>query len=102
VLLISPRVRTPVSGEADPVVGGPLEGSLQVEQPTQAAQGEVASLGLLFDEVHGYTRTHPSVEDAMYQPFGALAAWVRPPDSTALDAEPFQSALAAFHVPKSQ
>jgi hypothetical protein len=105
VLLVSPRVRTPVTVESEPVMGGPLEGSLRVEQPTRAApagEGEVASLGLLFGEVHGYTRTNPSVEDAMYQPFGALAAWVRPPDSTALDAEPFRSALAAFHVPKSQ
>jgi hypothetical protein len=105
VLLVSPSVRMPVSVESTPVMGGPLEGSLRIEQPTPAApagQGEVASIGLLFDEVYGYTRTNPSVEDAMYEPFGALAAWVRPPDSTALDAEPFQTALAAFHVPKSQ
>ncbi len=105
VLLVSPSVRMPVSVESTPVMGGPLEGSLRVEQPSQAApaeQGEVASIGLLFDEVHGYTRTNPSVEDAMYEPFGALAAWVRPPDATALEAEPFQSALVAFHVSKSQ
>ena len=106
VLLVAPRVRTPESIETGPVVGGPIEGSLRAGEPVGEApvgQGsEAVSLEVLFDEVHGYTRTNPSVEDAMYEPFGALAAWVRPPDSTALDAEPFQTALAAFHVPKSQ
>ncbi|QRN93630.1 hypothetical protein JRI60_31200 [Archangium violaceum] len=105
VLLVSPRAVTPVSGEGEPVVGGPLEGSLRVEQPVRTApagRGEVLSLGVLFDQVHGYTRTNPSVEDAMYQPFGTLAVWVRPPDATALDGEPFQTALAAFHVSRSQ
>jgi predicted anti-sigma-YlaC factor YlaD len=91
VLLVSPHVG-----------GGPAEGYVPVEQPTRTAprgQGsELVSIGELFDEVHGYTRTNPSVADETYQPFGALAAWVRPPDNTALDAEPFQSALAAFHV----
>jgi hypothetical protein len=96
VLLVSPREVTPVSGDVEPVVGGPAEGSLR------ASSGEARSLEGLFDEVHGYTRTDPGVEDAMYQPFGALAVWVRPPDSTALDAEPFQTALAAFRVSRSQ
>ncbi|QRK07251.1 hypothetical protein JQX13_45625 [Archangium violaceum] len=85
-LLVSPRVRTPVSVEDTPVVGGAAEGSLRVEQPVRTApegQGsEVASIGALFGEVYGYTRTHPSVEDEMYQPFGALAVWVRPPDGS--------------------
>jgi hypothetical protein len=105
VLLVSPRVRTPVTVESEPVVGGPLEGSLQIEQPSETAlagQGEGSALEQLFTEVHGYTRTHPSVEDATYAPFGALAAWVRPPDSTALDSEPYRTALAAFHVSKSR
>ncbi|PTL75925.1 hypothetical protein [Vitiosangium sp. GDMCC 1.1324] len=106
VLFVAPRVRTPVSDGVEPVVGGPVEGSLRAEQPARTAspgQGsEVVSIGELFGEVHGYTRTRPSIEDEMYLPFGALAVWVRPPDSTALDAEPFQTALAAFHVSKSK
>jgi hypothetical protein len=106
VLLVAPRGRTPVPIETEPVVGGPLEGSLRAGEPVAEApvgQGsEVASLGVLFDEVYGYTRTNPSLEDEMYAPFGALAAWVRPPDVTALDAEPFQTALAAFHVSQSR
>lgn len=106
VLLVSPRVRTPESIETEPVVGGPVEGSLRAGAPVAEApvgQGsEVVSLEVLFDEVYGYTRTNPSVEDAAYEPFGALAAWVRPPDVTALDSEPFRTALAAFHVSQSR
>jgi len=106
VLLVSPRERTRVPLEIDPVVGGPSEFSLQAEQPrpsertTVPTQEEAGSLAALFGEVHGYTRTDPSLADEMYEPFGALTAWVRPPDSTALDSEPFRTALVAFHVPK--
>jgi hypothetical protein len=106
VLLVSPRERAPVPAEPEPVAAGPLEGSLRAGAPVGAApvgQGsEAASLQALFDEVHGYTRTHPSVEDEAYAPFGALAAWVRPPDVTALDSEPFRTALAAIHVSQSR
>lgn len=106
VLLVSLRVRTPVTVETEPVVGGPVEGSLRAGEPVAEApvgQGiEVVSLAVLFDEVYGYTRTNPSVEDEAYEPFGALAVWVRPPDVTALDSEPFQTALAAFHVSQSR
>lgn len=106
VLFVAPRVGAPVSDSVEPGVGGPVEGSLRVEQPQRTVspeqEGEVVSIGELFREVHGYTRTRPSVEDETYEPFGALAVWVRPPDSTALDAEPFRTALAAFQVPKSQ
>ena len=105
VLLVSPRVRTPVPIDVEPVGGGSTELSMAVEssgQPGQYPESDVVSLGELFDEVYGYTRTDPSLEDETYRPFGALAAWVRPPDSTALDAEPFQTALVAFHVPESR
>lgn len=106
VLLVSPHLGTRGPVDDAPVVGGPAEGYVPVEPSTRTAprgQGsEVVSLAVLFDEVHGYTRTNPSVADEMYQPFGALAAWVRPPDDTALDAEPFQSALVAFHVSQSK
>jgi hypothetical protein len=105
VLLVSPRVRTPVPVDVEPVGGGSTELSVSVGssgQPGPYPEAGVASLGELFDEVYGYTRTDPSIEDETYRPFGALAAWVRPPDSTALDAEPFQTVLVAFHVPKSR
>ncbi|AKJ04693.1 hypothetical protein ATI61_101228 [Archangium gephyra] len=106
VLLVSPRVRTPVSVEPEPVVGGPIEGSLRAGAPVAEApvgQGsEVVSLEVLVDEVQGYTRTNPSVEDEAYAPFGVLAAWVRPPDVTALDSEPFQTALAVLQVSRSR
>ncbi|KFA91397.1 hypothetical protein [Archangium violaceum] len=102
VLLVSPRVRTPVPIETEPVVGGPVEGSLRAGEPVAEVPvgrgSEVVSLAVLVNEVHGYTRTNPSVEDAAYAPFGALAAWVRPPDVTALDSEPFQTALAVLQV----
>ena len=105
VLLVTPHVGTRQPVDDAPGEGVHTEGYVSVEQPTRTAPrrgSEVVSLGVLFDEVHGYTRTDPSVADEMYQPFGALAAWVRPPDNTALDAEPFQSALAAFHVSQSK
>ncbi|HYO72406.1 MAG TPA: hypothetical protein VEU33_40675 [Archangium sp.] len=106
VLLVSPRVRTPVPIETDPVVAGPLEGSLRAGEPVGEApvgQGsELVSLEVLVDEVHGYTRTNPSVADEAYEPFGALAAWVRPPDVTALDSEPFRTALAVLQVSRSR
>ncbi len=107
VLLVSPwGQRTPVSVDTEPVVAGPLEGSLRAGAPVAVApvgQGsEAVSLEELVDEVRGYTRTNPSVEDAAYAPFGALAAWVRPPDVTALDSEPFQTALAALQVSRSR
>jgi hypothetical protein len=106
VLLAVPWGRTPVPVENEPVVGGPVEGSLRAGEPVAEASvgqgGEVVSLEVLFDEVYGYTRTDPSVEDEMYQPFGALAVWVRPPDVTALDSEPFRTALAAFHASSSR
>ncbi|ATB32606.1 hypothetical protein [Melittangium boletus] len=74
-----------LSGNEDPwVMGSPLEGE--------------GSLSELLGEVEGYTRTRPSVEDNAYEAFGALATWVRPPESTALEAEPFQWALVAFQV----
>lgn len=106
VLLVAPGVRTPVPIETEPVVGGPIEGSLRAGEPVAEAPvgegSEAVPLEVLFDEVHGYTRTNPSVEDETYAPFGALAAWVRPPDVTALDSEPFQTALSAFHVSQSR
>ncbi|HEX8819677.1 MAG TPA: hypothetical protein VF794_07145 [Archangium sp.] len=91
VLLVSPRVRTPVP--LDSGVGGPSELSLRAGRPVPSgeltARSETVSLAVLFDEVHGYTRTNPSVQDETYAPFGALAAWVRPPDS-----------LVAVHSPQ--
>ncbi len=87
--------------------GVAVEGSAQVVRTgaeTSAGGGEEAapSLAVLFHQVDTYTRTQPVREDAVYAPFGALAAWVRPPDATALDAAPFATALAAFYPSQSR
>ena len=65
------------------------------------ARGD-SELETLVREVDGYTRTRPAVEDRAYAAFGLLATWVRPPESTALDAEPFRSALRVIHPSRSQ
>jgi hypothetical protein len=83
--------------------GGPLEGVLRVEpsastaerRPDAWARGD-SELEALVREVDGYTRTRPASEDRAYDAFGLLATWVRPPESTALDAEPFRTALQAL------
>jgi hypothetical protein len=77
VLLVTPRPRP--SGPGDEASFAPVEQTVQRVRPESS---EPASLGLLLSEVHGYTRTRPSIEDDMYRPFGALALWVRPPDAT--------------------
>ena len=91
-----PEPRATLEDEDTPVMGGPLEGSLQ--RPPERTRTQLLSLDALLDEVDGYTRTRPSVEDSTYRAFGSLATWVRPPESTALEAEPFQTVLVAFHV----
>lgn len=90
VLLVMPRTVPPVHLPEEPVVTTAPTEQLQEED-------ELASLGLLLDEVDGYTRGNPSVRDETYAPFGALALWVRPPDNIALDDRPFRSALAPLH-----
>ncbi|ATB38212.1 hypothetical protein CYFUS_003645 [Cystobacter fuscus] len=92
-----------------PQPGVPLEGVLSVEPlastgerpPDTRVQGDF-ELEALVREVDGYTRTRPAVEDRAYATFGLLATWVRPPDSTALDAEPFRTALRVIHPSRSQ
>jgi hypothetical protein len=86
VLLVLPRFEPPA-----PVAPG---------APAAVAE-EPASLGLLMGEVYGYTRSNPAVEDAAYRSFGTLAAWVRPPESTALEAPPFRTVLLPLHPPES-
>jgi hypothetical protein len=65
-------------------------------------EGEPASLGLLLDEVEAYTRANPAVEDENYAAFGALALWVRPPDTTALNTRPFRTALSPLYPTVTQ
>ncbi|OJH34057.1 hypothetical protein [Cystobacter ferrugineus] len=92
-----------------PGPGVPLEGVLRAEPsagtgerlPDTWARGD-SELETLVREVDGYTRTRPAVEDRAYATFGLLATWVRPPDSTALDAEPFRTALRVIHPSRSQ
>ena len=107
LLLLPGRVRLPdTGGDSAASAGVAVEGSARIlpesSSPSEAPVGqEVASLGELLAEVRGYTRTRPAFADTVYRPFGRLASWVRPPESTALDAEPFQTALAAFALSRS-
>jgi hypothetical protein len=90
-------------------LGGPIEGVLRVDPSVSTAGSALerqvrrdSVLETLSSEVAGYTRTRPGVEDRAYDAFGLLATWVRPPESTALDAEPFRTALRAFHPSRSR
>ncbi|HEX8700437.1 MAG TPA: hypothetical protein VF815_16430 [Myxococcaceae bacterium] len=77
---------------------GPLIAQRTEKPPAPLVEeAEPASLGLLLEEIDGYTRRNPAVQDETYAPFGALALWVRPPDSIALDDRPFRTALAPLH-----
>ncbi|MCP3103363.1 hypothetical protein LZ198_31220 [Myxococcus sp. K15C18031901] len=75
------------------------EGSLTREAAVEdAAQGEEGpaerdALAALVVEVRGYSRRDVVGQDDVYRRFGALASWVRPPDSRALEATPFRTAL---------
>ena len=106
VLLVSPQLGDAGAVETSRWWGVPPRATCPGSRPRgrgREGRGVRSSpSGRCFDEVHGYTRTNPSVADETYRPFGALAAWVRPPDVTALDSEPFQSALAVLQVSQSK
>ncbi|ADO68544.1 hypothetical protein [Stigmatella aurantiaca] len=69
------------------------EAQVDGEAIAQAVLAERGSLASLVTEVRGYTRREVVVHDETYRPFGMLAAWLRPPDSRALETPPFQTAL---------
>lgn len=60
------------------------------------------ALDLLADEVASYTQRDPTFDDEIYEPFGMLALWVRPPATTALSDRSFQRALAPLHPSPTQ
>ena len=108
-------VHRPGPGTSSPgdtvALGDPREGTVQVVDSTRVTATPSASasntasvsstpapLGALVAEVEGYLHSRPAVDDDTYAVFGALAAWVRPPESRALESEPFRSALAALVV----
>jgi hypothetical protein len=62
-----------------------------------AARG---SLMNLMGEVRGYTRRDLVVLDETYRPYGTLAAWLRPPDSRALETPPFRTAVLPVLYPQ--
>jgi hypothetical protein len=64
----------------------------------EAGQG---SLFELMGEVRGYTRRDLVVHDETYRPFGLLAAWVRPPESRALESPPFRTAVLPLYFQES-
>ncbi|MDY7230755.1 hypothetical protein [Hyalangium rubrum] len=80
----------------------PVPASEMVTQAELVSEVEPASIGLLIDEVESYTRRNPSVRDETYAPFGALALWVRPPDTVALEDRPFRTAIAPLHASPTQ
>jgi hypothetical protein len=84
-LFVMPRTVPPM-----PLTSTPLE------------QEEPASIGLLLNEVESYARRDLTFQDETYAPFGALALWVRPPEPTALNGRPFQTALAPLHPSPTQ
>ncbi len=92
MLLVLPRAPTRSVEDSGPGAPGELSATV-----SQAEATEPASVGLLLGEVYGYARTNPAVEDETYGAFGALAAWVRPAESSALDAEPFVSVLQPLY-----
>jgi hypothetical protein len=55
------------------------------------------SLMQLMGEVRGFTRRDLVVHDETYRPFGTLAAWLRPPDSRALETPPFRTAVMPLY-----
>ncbi|MCP3143320.1 hypothetical protein [Pyxidicoccus xibeiensis] len=62
---------------------------------------ERGSLMQLMGEVRGFTRRDLVVHDETYRPFGTLAAWLRPPDSRALEAPPFRTAVIPLYPVES-
>ncbi|MFY2558046.1 hypothetical protein ACN469_10480 [Corallococcus terminator] len=62
---------------------------------------ERGSLSWLVTEVRGYSRRDVVARDDTYKPFGTMAAWLRPPDSRALETPPFRTAVLSFDSQES-
>ncbi|WP_342374317.1 hypothetical protein NVS55_23450 [Myxococcus stipitatus] len=72
----------------------PHEQTLQGERPREFLDEDPrGSLAVLVAEVRGYSRREVVSGDDTYRPFGTLAAWLRPPDSRALETPPFRTAV---------
>lgn len=71
------------------------------EEPVETVL-TLPALDLLAEEVAGYTQRDPTFDDELYEPFGMLALWVRPPAATALSDQSFQRALAPLHPSPTQ
>ncbi|MDC0712568.1 hypothetical protein POL68_29160 [Stigmatella sp. ncwal1] len=70
-----------------------LSGGVDEDAIARAVRVERGSLAALVTEVRGYARREVVVHDDTYRPFGMLAAWLRPPDSRALETPPFRTAV---------
>lgn len=110
-LLLWPRPPAPVPGQGEDGAYHYIEGvpapwpelGMMARQPPREAFSEEdaasaplverGSLMQLMDEVRGFTRRDLVVHDETYQPYGTLAAWLRPPDSRALETPPFRTAV---------
>ncbi|WP_338865813.1 hypothetical protein [Myxococcus stipitatus] len=72
----------------------PHELSLRGAPPHEGFDEDTrGSLLVLVAQVRGYSRRELVYGDDTYKPFGMLAAWLRPPDSRALETPPFRTAV---------
>jgi hypothetical protein len=78
----------------------PREDVFSEEDAERELPAERGSLLTLMGEVRGYTRRDLVVHDATYRPFGTLAAWLRPPDSRALETPPYGTAVLPVLYPQ--
>lgn len=117
-LLLWPRPPAPVPGqEGDdgyhyiegetalrPELGmarAPREDVFSEEDAASAPLAGQGSLMQLMGEVRGFTGRDLVVHDETYRPYGTLAAWLRPPDSRALETPPFRTAVHPLYPQES-
>jgi len=77
-------------------------GTAEAAAVEAGARAERDALAALVVEVRGYSRRDVVKQDDLYRPFGALVGWVRPPDSRALEAPPFRTALMPITYQESK
>lgn len=74
---------------------------VDLDSLARAVRAERGSLSWLVTEVRGYSRRDVVARDDTYRPFGTMAAWLRPPDSRALENPPFRTAVLSFESQES-
>ncbi|NTX07968.1 hypothetical protein [Myxococcus sp. CA040A] len=74
---------------------------VDLDSVARAVRAERGSLSWLVTEVRGYSRRDVVFRDDTYKPFGTMAAWLRPPDSRALENPPFRTAVLPLNPQES-